>query len=303
MKGNVLIAGGSGTIGRQIYRHFKRRSYTVIILSRNKKLTSREDFIYWDPAKNEIKLDAPIDAIAVINLSGAGIMDKRWSPEYKTELINSRVKPIQFLDELIHQGKIKTNRFISVSAAGIYGDQKDQWCHESDIIDTKTFITKLCHDWEQAVLNMQSPVNKTILRMGIVLSADGGILQQYLPLLKMHMAPAFNKGRPFMPWVDVNDVADAIEFIINKDITGKYNLCADNPVTSKEFARTVLDTYLSWGVVRRIPNVILDLILGERSEMLKFSQRMSNELIQNKGFEFRYKKLVDSLRDLKEKEK
>lgn len=302
MKGTILLSGGSGTLGRQIYRHFRQHQYRVLVLSRNEKLASRADFIYWDPAKREIDLPEEIAATAVINLAGAGIVEKRWSPAYKKELLDSRVQPLHYLDELMHSGRIRTDHLVSVAASGIYGDRKEKWCHEKDAIVVNSFITQLCQQWEQAVHDLQSVSKKTILRMGIVLSNEGGIMHQYMPLTKLHMAPAFNRGRPYMSWVDVRDMAAVFYFAVEQQLEGIYNVCADHPVNSREFARKFLDTYTSWGFVRKIPNFMLELIMGERSEMLKFSQRMSNELLRREGFEFAYKKLEESLKSLKEAE-
>jgi len=298
MNKTVLISGGSGLIGKQLYRTLAKAGYSPLVLSRNEKLASRSDFIHWDPDKEQINLDAPLEVSGVINLAGANIFAAKWTDERKAMLTSSRLQPIAFLDKLICDGRIRTADFVSTSASGIYGDRKEEWCLETDLPAQENFITSLCRQWESAVADMKAPVSRTILRLGIVVAAEGGILDQYKPLLPLHMAPSFNKGKPYLPWVDIRDVARAFLFALEHESDDTFNVSAD-PVTIKAFGRKILEAYSSWGFVRNIPNFVIDLVLGERSMLLKDSQRMSNQKLKESGFRYEHTDLLTSLKDAK----
>lgn len=300
MKDTILIAGGSGMIGKAIYSYFYDLGYQPLMLSRNKKLCERKDFIYWDPGKQIIDIQSPISTKAIINLSGANIFARRWNAGYKSELHHSRIDSTLFLDQLLTAKKINTHHFISVSGSAVYGNKGDEWCNESDTLKPDEFITRLCNDWESAVNRMEFDGIKTILRLGIVLSKSGGALDQYYALLPLRMAPAFNKGKPYVPWIHIDDLMRIFRLVIDQKLTGLYNVSAE-PVTSREFGKTFLRANDKRGFVRRIPNISLNLLLGERSVMLKYSQRMSNTKLKNAGFSFQYEKLPDALRALNRK--
>jgi hypothetical protein len=106
-KGKVLIAGGSGFIGKHLYMALYKAGYNVYILSRNKKLCTREDFIYWNPDKGEINLETSMSFDGIINLCGEGIASKKWTSARKKELIQSRTTPAGFLSQLIHSGQVE----------------------------------------------------------------------------------------------------------------------------------------------------------------------------------------------------
>ncbi|MFZ1847157.1 MAG: NAD-dependent epimerase/dehydratase family protein, partial [Saprospiraceae bacterium] len=108
MSRKVLLAGGSGLIGKNLYQLLARFGYEPIVLSRNEKLSERNDFIYWDPSKNDIKIDGQLNVRAIINLCGAGIAEKKWTDDRKKELLDSRLIPAHFIAELIKTEKIKT---------------------------------------------------------------------------------------------------------------------------------------------------------------------------------------------------
>ena len=298
MKDKILIAGGSGMIGRALYSYFYDAGFEPIILSRNQKLSQRADFIYWDPAQEVIHLDDSLHVKAIINLCGINIFERRWTIDYKKQLLESRTLPIRFLNKLINDKKLITMQFLSISGSAIYGNHAAEWCTENDVLTNTEFITDLCQQWEQEVLGMQGDLPKTILRCGLVLSADGGALDPYRAMLPIRMEPVFGKGKSYVPWIHIQDLAVAFQYLIEHQLSGTYNITGE-PVTSREFARAFLKANEKKGFSRRIPNFILNILLGERAVMLRYSQRMNNKKLIDAGFHLQFPEIFDALKNLK----
>ncbi len=284
----VLLAGGSGLIGKKLYQYLLKNGYEPIILSRDKKLSERKDFIYWDPDNQSIDIHDNKTVFAIINLCGAGIADKKWTKERKTELIESRTKPAHLLADLIRQGKLKTTVYLGASAIGIYGNRSaSEICKESDKVLESSFLSKCCLLWEEAHGQIPDHVRKVTIRIGILLAGSGGILDQYTPLLQLRMAPFFGGGKPIMSWITIDDLCRMIIFCIeHEQVTGTFNAAADHPVNSKEFAIAFIKRQPKWVLVRRVPDFAVKLMLGELSTLVLEGQFVSNEKIKNTGFSF-----------------
>jgi uncharacterized protein (TIGR01777 family) len=303
-KGTVLIAGGSGFIGKHLYMALYKAGYNVYILSRNKKLCTRKDFIFWNPDKGEINLESSMTFDGIINLCGAGIASKKWSSERKKELIQSRTIPAAFLSQLITEGKLNTTVYIGASAIGIYGHRPGKSpCLESDDIQSAAFLSDCCQQWESAHIDVSSTIRKVIIRVGLVLATSGGLLEQYKPLLSLRVAPYFGGGNPMMSWIEVNDLCQMFLFALeNKQVEGIYNGVADNPVNSKTFASALIKTSGKKGITRRIPNFAIKWMMGEMSALMLESQHVSNQKIKKAGFRFVHKEIFETLRGMKEEQ-
>ncbi|MBK8749802.1 MAG: TIGR01777 family protein [Saprospiraceae bacterium] len=300
MSRKVLLAGGSGLIGKNIYQLLTRFGYEPIILSRNEKLSERNDFIYWDPSKSYIKIDGQLNVRAIINLCGAGIAEKKWTDDRKKELVDSRIIPAHFIAELIKTEKIKTDVYLGSSAIGIYGDRPGtNACNESDQINGDTFLSKICIEWEKAQDNIPDTVRKVLVRTGIVLAEEGGALDQYRPLLNLRMAPYFGGGKPYMSWITIDDLSNMFLHGIESNISGTYNAVGDLPVNSKEFAKAFIRSQSKWAVSRSVPNFAVKLMLGEMSAVVLESQFVSNEKIKATGFDFKAKTIDEAFEQIK----
>lgn len=299
-KERILIAGGSGLIGKNLYRLLTSSGYEVLILSRNKELAVRPDFIYWEPEKRILEINEPLSLSCIVNLCGAGIAEKKWSKARKEELIASRTTPAVFLAELIASGRISAGTYIGASAIGIYGDRPGRdICRETDPVSEAGFLSRCCILWEAAHQEVPDTVRKVIMRIGIVLAAEGGALEQYRPLLALRMSPYFGGGKPYMSWVTVDDVCRQFLFAIqNKAVQGVYNVAGDQPVTSKEFARAFIRSRGKWAVARRVPGFAVRLMLGEMASVVLESQYVSNEKITSAGFRYNSRNIDDAFKSL-----
>jgi len=288
----VLIAGGSGLIGKRIYQLLKYNGYDPYILSRNKKLSERADFKYWNPDEKVLEVPENYEVLAIINLCGEGIADKKWTDHRKKELIESRTGPAHFISELINSGRLKVRSYIGASAIGIYGNRpgEDNICKEEDTPQNTTFLSQCCVQWEAAHDTIADHVRKVIIRIGIVLAGEGGALDQYRPLMALRMAPYFGGGKPVMSWVTLDDLARLFLYAVeNIQLKGVFNGVGDQPVNSKEFAKAFIRSQKKWAAARSIPKFAVKMMMGEMSAVVLESQMVSNEKAKNAGFVFNSK--------------
>ncbi|KXK21187.1 MAG: NAD-dependent epimerase [Candidatus Parvibacillus calidus] len=285
-KKRVLIAGGSGFIGKNLYVELWNSKYDVFILSRNRKLCTRPDFIYWAPENEIIEADGPLHFDCLINLCGEGIATKRWTAARKKVLMESRITPTRFIDSLVRSGRLSITDYIGSSAIGIYGDRPGTSpCNETDVIEPKSFLADLCSQWEAAHLSLPESVRKVILRIGLVLADEGGLLDQYRPLLSMRMVPYFGGGIPYMSWITAKDLCRMILFIMEHPKTsGIYNAVADQPVISRDFAKAFIKSSGKKAFARGIPGFALKWMMGEQALLVLESQYVSNKKIRMEGF-------------------
>lgn len=295
----VLIAGGSGLIGKRIYQLLKYNGYDPYILSRNKKLSERADFKYWNPDEKQIDVADGYEVHAIINLSGEGIADKKWSDKRKKELIQSRTVPAEFIAELLNSGKLKTRTYIGASAIGYYGNRPGELCTEEDAAQNTSFLSQCCVAWEAAHNKVGDHVRKVIIRIGIVMAKEGGALDQYRPLIAFRMAPYFGGGKPIMSWVTLDDLARLFLFAVeNENVKGVYNGVGDNPVNSKDFAKAFIRSQKKWAAARSIPTFAVKMMMGEMSAVVLESQTVSNEKARKAGFEFNSKDIDGAFRSV-----
>lgn len=296
-KERVLITGASGFIGSNLVKYLLEKDYAVVGLNRKKNAVSSHPDMQWISQFDDLKTDK-IDY--VINLAGESIGKGRWTASRKQQLIASRTKMTEQLYEYLAKRSIVPKCIISGSAIGYYGiDEQEQWqsvCTEqspSQLI----FQSELCQRWEQAALK-HTQQNTKIIRLGIVLSAKGGILPQMLLPVRSRLFGKIGHGRQPIVWVHLQDVLRAIEFIMTKTpIEQVFNLTAPEKVTQAEFIKTAeqqlgLKTWFS------LPAGLMKLMMGEQSQLVLNGQYVHSKALSEAGFTFKYNTLKEALKDL-----
>jgi uncharacterized protein len=295
----ILLAGGTGFIGRELLRALLKERHYVILLSRKAHVTfGIENFfvetVWWDgksidPHKTDL---SSIDVI--INLGGASIADKRWTRKQKKLILESRIESTRALVELVSKLDDKPKTFISASAIGYYGDVRDKVIDES-AAKGSGFLSDVCELWEQEAAKVRDyGVKLTTIRTGIVLGADGGVLKKMYPIFKRNFGAILGSGDQGFSWIHLDDVLEAILFIMKNKIEGVVNLTAPNPVDMKEFSYT-LAKVMNKKCRIKIPPLLLKLGLGELAETILNSQKVIPQVLMNKGFPFKYRKLEAAL--------
>ncbi|MCB1117127.1 MAG: TIGR01777 family oxidoreductase [Chlamydiia bacterium] len=268
----IGITGSHGFIGSYLKKHFSK--HDVISIERKPP---------YDWALPDITFDA------VVHLSGANIA-KRWTPEYKKELYNSRVIGTRNLVR-----SVKTNTLISASAIGYYGNRGDEELDE-DSSKGSSFLSDLCGDWEAEALKCSARV--CMPRFGLVLG-KGGPLDRMIPAFKWCLGGRLGDGRQWMSWIALQDLARGIEHLItNPNCEGAYNFCSPNPVRNQDFT-LALAKALHRFVGPPIPEALLRFLLGEMADGLFLNScRVVGKKLLESGFSFLCRDLSQTLSDI-----
>lgn len=309
----ITISGSSGLIGTALVERLHDHGHQVIRLVRGEggpnttattttATTGSASSIRWDPSADVLPLEAIDGVDAVINLSGAGIGDHRWTQQYKTELLQSRLQTTGLLARSIAAASTPPAVFLSGSAIGWYGPRGDETLDETSSPGSG-FLADVCMQWEAATAPAQkspaqsSSVRVVHLRTGIVLSPTGGALKKQLPLFKLGLGGKFGSGRQWQSWISIADYVSAIQHLLTSQLSGAVNLTAPNPVTNATFT-DVLGSVLHRPTVLPIPSFAPKLLLGaELADALLFTgQRVVPSRLIDNGFTFAHPELEGALR-------
>lgn len=308
-----LITGGSGFIGTELVKQLLLENHDVTILTRNEVKTAKHFASVMDieresfQTKTKVKTISSLDSInpdqsfdVVINFAGQGIADKRWTDEVKQQLIDSRIKTTRALCEYLKETLIKPDVFISGSALGYYGlrETDDNITEEGN--PDHSFSSQLCQQWEAEAQAIESlGIRTCYLRTGIVQGKGGGALAKMLPPFKMALGGPIGSGKQWMSWIHMDDLVGIIRFAIdNETVKGPINGTAPEPVTNKEFSKT-LGKILKRPAIFPMPAFVVKLLFGEMGEELLLSgQRVVPEKITQAGYQFKFSNLESALRDI-----
>lgn len=295
-----LIAGASGLVGRALTAFLQTQGHTVIRLVR--RATQASDEVYWNPAANELDPHAVRGVDVVVNLSGEGIADERWTPERKEAILRSRIDSTRTLVAAIAGVKSERQRpfvLISASAIGIYGNRGDEILDETAARGAG-FLADVCEAWERAAVDADGlGVRVVELRTGVVLTPVGGALAKLLPVFKAGLGGRIGDGRMWMSWISIDDLVGAIyHAVLDRRCDGPVNAVAPEAVTNAEFTRSLA------GVLRRpavlpVPKAVLRAVFGEMAdETLLASARVTPGRLHEAGYDFRHENVEAALRHL-----
>lgn len=291
---NFLISGATGFIGSKLCRQLVEAGHNLICLSR--KTLANETNIRFIDKLETLHSAEQIDVI--INLAGAPI-SKRWSAQYKDQLINSRVNTTLDIMRLIARLEQRPKVLITASAIGYYGCQQDQLIDEQSDANQE-FTHTLCHKWEQAALKAQEfNVRTCIIRLGVVLGAKGGALSQMLPAFKLGLGGKIGSGQQYFSWVHIDDVLNAIDFLIqNEHLHGAFNLTSPNPVTNEQFSHALAKA-VNRPCFFTTPGWVIKLLFGEMGGTLLLNgQKVIPARLQAAQYHFIHPNLDDALKDV-----
>lgn len=296
----ILITGASGLIGQALTTELKAQGHTVVAAVRRQAKSDAE--VQWDPAKAVLSPSAFDGVDAVVHLAGAGIGDKRWTSEYKREILESRTLSTALLASTMAALATKPSVFLSGSAIGYYGATQDEKLDETSA-QGEGFLADVCAQWEDAAQPaIDAGIRTVFLRTGIVLSKKGGALKKQLPLFKLGLGGRFGNGRHWQSWISINDEVKAIIHLLTSSLSGPVNLTAPEPVTNAGFAIS-LGSIVSRPAILPIPSFGPKLLLGgELATALLFTgQRVIPSALTRDGYVFTHQTLDSALRTLLKK--
>lgn len=294
----ILVAGGSGLVGRRLSALLESRHFKVIRLSRAASDPAKGVY-HWDPSNGEIDLDAIAMADVVINLAGESIAGALWTPWRRRKIINSRVLSTRLLAQTLKNHPNRVSLVINASATGYYGDTGDMIMHE-ECPPATDFLGTTCKRWEDEAMTFLDAGKRTVIyRIGIVLSDEGGMLSEVMKPALFRVLTVFGSGKQYQSWIHIDDLCRLMVRAINHDeIKGVYNAVAPGPLTNRNFM-VLLGHILGGFFLRvRIPAFFMRMMMGEMSKIVVHGTRVSSKKIENAGFKFTYPKADDALRNL-----
>lgn len=295
----ILIAGGTGFVGKQLIPFLVEKGYSIHALIRNPRSNSSENirFFQWDIEQQYIDKKAFEGVEILINLTGANIGEKRWTNDRKKELIDSRIKSIDLLYQYILENKFNINTFISSSAVGFYGAVTTDKTFAETSESGNDFLASVCQKWENAALEFKDlGVRTVILRKGVILGKGGGMVQKLSPLANLGINVSLGSGKQYLPWIDIRDLVKLYNFILsNAQLNGIYNAVATEQMTMNDFSKALLKSFGKKSFLPNAPAFVIRLLFGEMAVMLLEGSKVSNEKLKNTGFYFEFDTIERSL--------
>ena len=298
----ILITGATGLVGSALVQLCRSRDIAVNYLTINReKINNEEGYngFYWNPKTHEIDLACFEGVSAIINLAGASI-SKRWTKSYKEEILSSRINSLRTLYKglaSINSGNITS--FVSASAIGKYPNSLSVYYTEEDTETDDSFLGEVVETWEEEVDNfLKQNFKVTKIRIGLVLSPNGGALPEIAKPIKNYVGAAFGSGEQWQSWIHIQDLARIFLFAIERELHGTFNGVAPNPVTNNKLIKEIAEVLKKPLILPNIPAFMMKLVLGEMSNILFASQRVSSKKIEEEGFDFDYQNINAALQDI-----
>ena len=295
----VVIAGGSGLVGKRLTQMLIDKGHEVAWLTRKIKPSQAIKQFEWDVIKQTIDNTVFDFAEVIINLAGAGVADNKWTETYKKEIYDSRILSTQLFAHALSQHKNTVNTFISASAIGIYGNNTELNTSENSPA-ANTFLAKVCEDWETAVKPIENLGIRTgIIRVGVVLAKDGGFIKEVSTPINLFFGAALGSGKQETSWIHIDDLCSMfLHFMINKNLSGVYNGVAPAPETNKKLTQILAKQLHKPLILPNAPGFIIKLLFGEMGDMLLGSQHISAQKIMDTGFTFKFPQAHQAIADL-----
>lgn len=295
----ILIAGGTGFVGKNLIPFLFENGYFIHVLTRKPSANSSENirFFQWDIESQYIDKKAFEGVTILINLTGANIGEKRWTNDRKKEIIDNRIKSIDLLCQYILENKFNINTFISSSAVGFYGAVTTDKTFVETSESGNDFLASVCQKWEDAALKFNDlGIRTIILRKGIILGKEGGMVKKLSPLAKLGINISLGSGEQHLPWIDIRDLVRLYDFILsNTQLKGIYNAVATEQITMNNFSKRLLHSFGKKSFLPNVPSFLIRLRFGEMSVILLEGSKVSNEKLKTTGFIFEFDTLEKSL--------
>jgi len=293
----ILVTGASGLIGSALVSYLTAGGHAVTRLIRAQPRPGQGE-VHWDPEAGKLDPMVLQGVDAAVHLAGESIA-QRWTPERKAKILKSRARGTRLLSESFARLTQPPCVFLCASAIGYYGDRGEEVLTE-DSPSGVGFLAEVCRGWEAAcAAAVQKGIRVVNLRMGIVLSAAGGVLPRMLLPFRMGLGGRIGSGRQYMSWIALDELVGVIIHALTCDIlAGPVNAVAPHPVTNLEFTRT-LGRVLRRPTVLPVPAFAARLALGEMADsLLLASARVEPARLAASGYAFRYPELEGALRHL-----
>src|SRR5438874_3256963 len=290
----VLITGASGLIGTALQKSFVDKGYEMLLASRSEP--EDEHDIQWDVETGFTEPEKLEGIDAVVHLAGESVGGLRWTEEKKKAIRDSRVLGTRNVVDALSKLRDRPKVLVAASAIGFYGERGDEELTESSAAGD-TFLAEVSKAWEAESRRAEDAGIRTVLlRTGIVLSKNGGALASMMLPFKLGLGGVVGSGNQWMSWIALDDHVAVIEYAIeNESLRGAVNSTSPNPVTNKDFTKTMGEV-LSRPTFLPLPEFAVSMIFGEMGdELLLTSTRVAPKRLEDAGFEFKYPDLKSAI--------
>lgn len=290
----VVVSGASGLIGSALVPHLRSAGHEVIRLVR--RAPASPDEASWDPATGTVDLGSIGGVDAVVNLSGAGVGDKRWTDAYKAEIRNSRVQATSTLAKAMAGLEPKPRVLVNGSAIGWYGDTGDRPVNESAPVGSG-FLAEVVRDWEAATAPAeQAGIRVVQARTGLVVAKEGGAWARLFPIFRFGLGGKLGSGRQYWSWISLRDEVRALTFLLeHEEVGGPVNLTAPHPATNAEVT-SAMGKVLGRPTLLPVPTFALKAALGEFSSEVLGSAFVLPTVLEGASFAWEDSRIESAIR-------
>ncbi len=289
----ILLSGASGLVGKALCAALAEAGWEVVRLVRR---PAGPGEVTWNPAASRVDLAGIGVVEAVVHLSGESV-SRRWTQATRAEISYSRANSTDILARGLAEMPIPPRVFVSASAVGWYGDRGDELLTEVSRGGATGFLPEVCGEWEGATMPASEAGIRTVnLRIGVVLSANGGALPNLLGPVRFGLGAVVGTGDQFFPWIALDDLVALIIWSLDAELAGPVNATAPDPVTNRVLMET-LGRVCGRPVLFRVPGWFIGLALGDMGrELLVGGQRAVPAKALAGGFRFAHPDLEAALR-------
>jgi len=294
----ILLAGGSGFLGKHLIKSLIADRHQVWVLTRSQKQVQGATSIQWDGKTVQAWGDLLNEMDVVVNLTGLSMNSWPWTKNKKQRFHDSRVEPGNALAYAIKAASHKPDVFVQISGINYYGLRGEEIADESTP-PAGDYLAQLCVAWEGSTHSVETHgVRWVACRTAVVLAKDAILLRLMALPARLFFGGKLGRGDQALPWIHISDQLDAIKFLIeNKDANGAYNLIAPHGTQNKEFMRTLANV-LHRPFWFHVPAFLLKLTLGEMNVLITEGRFVSPKRLLELGYQFKFPNLNDALREI-----
>jgi uncharacterized protein (TIGR01777 family) len=287
----IAITAANGMIGSALTQHFAEQGHELTLVVR-RPVESIHTLSLWNPATGEINA-ADLEAQdVIINLAGRNVADRRWTPAFKQEIVSSRLLATELIVRTLKKLSQPPQLLLNASAIGVYGDRPHEAVDEDSAPGTG-FMAESCVKWEAAANEATGAIARVVcLRIGVVITRSGGVVQRLLPIFRLGLGGKLGNGQQVMSWIALAEIPLIIDHIIaNTQLSGPFNLTSPNPVTNEAFTAAFGRT-LRRPAIFSVPPFALKLGVGEMAtDLLLTGASVQPRKLLGTGYTFRYSEL------------